>query len=354
LSSFNPPNPLGPLTKARSIDINALTDSIAAAFMVLPSEASLNNGSINFVTDIGMPSALVITSLGPNINSLSDGMSVVVRVANAASGPSTIAISAFPIKQIRSFDGSPIAAGDFVAGQLITLRYDSVKDWFQFNPSSSAAAIAAASQAADSASAAAASAIAAQGVQLTGTSATSVFIDTGSKVFTTQAGKQWPINVPIIAVNSFDPTKFMAGTVAAYSGTSLTIGVTSVGGLAETYTSWNISTAGVRGAPGTTASNTQFPVIPVAALNLDLSLGNYFTKTIAGNSTFTFSNVPAQGFSFTLRLTHTSGVITFPANVYPRDGVIPTLTPGKVHIFVLVTDDTGTIWHLGVNPNYAS
>lgn len=82
----------------------------------------------------------------------------------------------------------------------------------------------------------------------------------------------------------------------------------------------------------------------VAALDIDLSTGNYFTKTISTNSTFTFSNPPASGTvgSFTLELTHTSGTVTWPASVkFPAD-TAPTLTTGKTHLFVFVTDDGGT------------
>ena len=82
----------------------------------------------------------------------------------------------------------------------------------------------------------------------------------------------------------------------------------------------------------------------VAALDINLSLGNYFIKTINGNSTFTFSNPPASGTagSFTLELTHTSGTVTWPSSVkFPAD-TAPTLTTGKTHLFVFVTDDGGT------------
>lgn len=82
----------------------------------------------------------------------------------------------------------------------------------------------------------------------------------------------------------------------------------------------------------------------VAALDINLSLGNYFIKTINGNSTFTFSNPPASGTagSFTLELTHTSGTVTWPSSVkFPLD-TAPTLTAGKTHLFVFVTDDGGT------------
>jgi hypothetical protein len=82
----------------------------------------------------------------------------------------------------------------------------------------------------------------------------------------------------------------------------------------------------------------------VSALDIDLSTGNYFTKTINANSTFTFSNPPASGTvgSFTLELTHTSGTVTWPSSVkWPAD-TAPTLTTGKTHLFVFVTDDGGT------------
>ena len=82
----------------------------------------------------------------------------------------------------------------------------------------------------------------------------------------------------------------------------------------------------------------------VSALEIDLSAGNYFTKTISGNSTFTFANPPASGTvgSFTLELTHSSGTITWPSSVkFPAD-TAPTLTTGKTHLFVFITDDGGT------------
>ena len=82
----------------------------------------------------------------------------------------------------------------------------------------------------------------------------------------------------------------------------------------------------------------------VSALDIDLSTGNYFTKTINGNSTFTFSNPPASGTvgSFTLELTHTSGTVAWPSSVkFPAD-TPPTLTTGKTHLFIFITDDGGT------------
>jgi hypothetical protein len=86
-------------------------------------------------------------------------------------------------------------------------------------------------------------------------------------------------------------------------------------------------------------------IVAVGALDIDCSAGNYFTKTISGNSTFTFSNAPSSSaYAFTLELTHTSGTVTWPASVgWPFDAA-PALSTGKTHLFVFITDDGGTRW----------
>lgn len=92
---------------------------------------------------------------------------------------------------------------------------------------------------------------------------------------------------------------------------------------------------------GNYASN----ITAVAALDIDCSTANYFTKTIAADSTFTFSNPPAsRAYAFALELTHTSGAITWPAAVKWPKNTAPSLTTGKTHIFIFVTDDSGTTW----------
>ena len=94
----------------------------------------------------------------------------------------------------------------------------------------------------------------------------------------------------------------------------------------------------------TFASATYGPAKAVGALDLDLSTGNYFTKTISGNSTFTFSNPAASGTVsiFMLELTHSSGTVTWPGTVKWNADTAPTLTTGKTHLFMFVTDDNGS------------
>lgn len=102
---------------------------------------------------------------------------------------------------------------------------------------------------------------------------------------------------------------------------------------------------------GNYASN----IVAVAALDINCSAGNYFTKTINANSTFTFSNAPSsRSFSFTLELTHTSGTVTWPAAVKWPGDTAPTLTTGKTHLFMFVTDDAGTRWRGASLTNYTN
>ena len=112
------------------------------------------------------------------------------------------------------------------------------------------------------------------------------------------------------------------------------------------------ATVGVPATGGTFTGTVDFDgnvtqaVQAVSALNIDCSAGNYFTKTINANSTFTVSNVPATNtaYSFTLELTHTSGTVTWWNGLEWPGGTAPTLTAGKTHLFVFVTDDGGTRW----------
>jgi hypothetical protein len=115
-----------------------------------------------------------------------------------------------------------------------------------------AGAEAAASDSATSAAEAAVSAAAAQ-AQLTATSSTSLGIGAGSKVFTTQTGRAFQAGVFIIAYSAGDPTNWMIGQSASYSGTTLTltVGVDDFEG-AGTYTDWILQISGARGPEGPT------------------------------------------------------------------------------------------------------
>ena len=98
---------------------------------------------------------------------------------------------------------------------------------------------------------------------------------------------------------------------------------------------------------GTKITGSQTSNISAMGANaVDCSAGNYFTKTITGATTFTFTNVPTGvAYTFTMEVTlNGSNAITWPAAVkWPAD-TPPTITDGKTQLFVFLTDDGGTRW----------
>ncbi len=114
---------------------------------------------------------------------------------------------------------------------------------------SASAASTSASNAATSETNAAASA-----AKLQGTSTTSNTIGTGTKSFTTQSGKFFTAGTWLVIVSDADPdTDYFHGVSTSYSGTSLDVNVTNIGG-SGTHTDWSIYVSGTRGATGAAGS----------------------------------------------------------------------------------------------------
>ena len=122
-------------------------------------------------------------------------------------------------------------------------------------------------------------------------------------------------------------------------------------GIHDTNASYQVAALGIGQAAGTgtgldLAGRYAQTSIAVAALDIDCSLGNYFTKTISSSSTFTFSNIPAsRSYSFTLCVTHNSGTITWPGSVKWPKNTAPTLNTYKKHKFMFVTNDEGSVFY---------
>jgi hypothetical protein len=100
-------------------------------------------------------------------------------------------------------------------------------------------------------------------------------------------------------------------------------------------------------------SNGAFVPVAVPALNIDLSQGNYFTKSISANSTFTFSNTPTGGASFTFRLSLTAAVVVaFPSSVRTPNNLPVQFSANKSYLLMFITDDGGARWRLVAAPNF--
>jgi hypothetical protein len=80
-----------------------------------------------------------------------------------------------------------------------------------------------------------------------GTSATSLLIaNSVTKVFTTQAGLAYQVGTYVRASSAANGANFMEGVCSAYSGTSLSIAVTTIGG-SGTFADWGFAAGGVPG-----------------------------------------------------------------------------------------------------------
>lgn len=87
--------------------------------------------------------------------------------------------------------------------------------------------------------------------------------------------------------------------------------------------------------------------VALPANNIDLSTGNYFSKTITAATTFTVSNVPASGVAASFLLDLTNGgafTITWFASVKWAGGSAPTLKATGRDVLAFYTHDGGTTW----------
>lgn len=89
--------------------------------------------------------------------------------------------------------------------------------------------------------------------------------------------------------------------------------------------------------------------VAIGANDIDCETGNFFSKTISANTTFTFSNPPASGtaFGFVFELT-VSGTrtVTWPAAVEWAGGTAPDApASGETDILCFITRDGGTNWY---------
>jgi hypothetical protein len=81
--------------------------------------------------------------------------------------------------------------------------------------------------------------------------------------------------------------------------------------------------------------------------DINLQSGNFVSATVAGATTFTFSNPLSSpnACGFVLELTNGgSAAITWPTAVRWPGGTAPTLTTSGIDVLVFITDDGGTNW----------
>lgn len=87
--------------------------------------------------------------------------------------------------------------------------------------------------------------------------------------------------------------------------------------------------------------------VTLAANNIDLALGNFFSKTISGATTLTVSNVPTTGTAASFILDLTNGgraTITWWSGVKWANGSAPTLTADGRDVLGFFSYDAGATW----------
>lgn len=195
-----------------------------------------------------------------------------------------------------------------------------------------------------------------------GTSATSLQLGFGAKSLVLgQTNKTFSVGQFVSIASAANPLDWMSGEITAFTqGTgAMSINVLNVGqataGVFPTLASWIVS---LTGAPAQTSQQQalSFVPVPMAALDMDLTQGEWFKKTINGNSTFTWSNVPQPPFGkgWVLELTITSGMVGFPASIRWAGGLTPTMLTGKTHQIVFSTTDGGTTVRAAVLAGYSA
>ena len=178
------------------------------------------------------------------------------------------------------------------------------------------------------------------GTASTATSATNAYGLVGSPIISvgTVSGTTGTFsgNVSVGGTLTYDDVTNIdsVGLITARSGINVLAGVSTFA-------------AQIEANGGTKITGSQTSNISAMGTNaVDCSAGNYFTKTITGATTFTFTNVPSGvAYTFTMEVTlNGSNAITWPAAVkWPAD-TPPAITDGKTQLFVFITDDGGTRW----------
>ena len=88
-------------------------------------------------------------------------------------------------------------------------------------------------------------------------------------------------------------------------------------------------------------------IIALTSNDINCTNGNYFSKTITANTTFSFSGVPSgKGACVSLVLTNGGNyTVTWPTNLKWAEGTPPELTSGGTDVLTFMTIDGGTTWY---------
>ena len=147
MATYTSPTDITAGSLAKSSDINNLDAATAAAFALIPTNASINAGTVNYAADTGTADVYAVT-LQMTAASYSDGLVVNMKPLNSNTGACTLNVDSLGAKSIKTEANATPPAGAIVVGVPIELRYSSTTEYFHITTGSAASATAAAASAA--------------------------------------------------------------------------------------------------------------------------------------------------------------------------------------------------------------
>ena len=169
-----------------------------------------------------------------------------------------------------------------------------------------------------------------------GSASYGLYLNNGD-IYTANA-KSWVMNGNITFSGAYN---VVVPTLNATTSNITTLNSTGT----STLATLNATTSNITTLTTTVLKETK---VAMAALDVNISLGNYFTKTITAISTLTVSNVPVTGTVACFILDLTNGgafAVTWWANMKWAAGTAPTLTTSGRDILGFFTHDAGTTWN---------
>jgi hypothetical protein len=167
-----------------------------------------------------------------------------------------------------------------------------------------------------------------------GTSTTSLAVSAGSKSITTQSGKQFTAGNFVTISRTSAPTTLMHGVVTAYSGTALTVEVSTISG-SGTYTDWTIALSGAQGAQGPSGNGVMPYSAKTGAYTIVTTDRGSLIDCTSGTFTLAFQACATLGADWSCYIRNSgTGVVTLdPSGAETIDGAATfTLYPGTTEI----------------------
>lgn len=147
-----------------------------------------------------------------------------------------------------------------------------------------------------------------------GTSTTSTAVGAGSKTFTTQAGKQFTGGNYVTVSRTSAPTTLMHGVVTSYSGTTLTVDVSTIAG-SGTHTDWTIALSGAKGNNGPSGTGDLPYVTKTSAYTVLSTDKGKLIDCTSGTFTLSFSACATLGSDWATYIKNSgTGAITLDPN----------------------------------------